>query len=92
MMSTISQDNLVIDILESTFGSDIVNGAMKYTACYNDHKGEKRRLISNHFNILSFEWQKGNARAYLESLDAELQNCIICYLMEDFVIDRTSKA
>ena len=92
MMITTSQDSLVMDILNCTFGSDIVSGAMKYMAHYRARKREKRSLISEHFNTLSFEWQHGNAKVYLESLDKELRDCIICHLMEDYVIDKTSKS
>jgi hypothetical protein len=63
---------------------------MSYIDKYRVSKQKKLGTISDAFNKLSFEWQKGNARQYLESLEPELQYCIICHLMDDYINDKSN--
>jgi len=86
-----AKDSLVIDILYSEFGVCTVNQAMSHIDSYKSYKTEKRSIIQEHFNKLSYEWQMGNARGYLESLATELKYYIICHLMEDYINDKTSQ-
>jgi hypothetical protein len=88
--AVIARDSLVMDILCSEFGFCTVSQAMKHIDSYNCAKKEKLGIISEHFNKLSYEWQMGNAKAYLESLATDLQYYIICHLMEDYINDKTS--
>lgn len=89
--AVIARDNLVMDILCNEFGFCKVNQAMGHIDSYNIAKKEKFSIIQEHFNKLSYEWQMGNARAYLESLASDLQDYIICHLMEEYINDKTSK-
>lgn len=88
--TAILRDSLVTDILCSEFGICTVCQAMRNMDAYHCAKKEKLSTISEHFNKLSYEWQIGNARAYLESLAPELQYNVICHLMEDYINDKTS--
>jgi hypothetical protein len=84
-----AKDSLIVDILCREFGFPKVSEAMSYINYYNACKKEKRSTLSEHLSKLSCAWQMGNANEYLESLNAELQQCIICHLMEDYVNDKT---
>ncbi|BBC22568.1 hypothetical protein ABRG53_0311 [Pseudanabaena sp. ABRG5-3] len=86
--TVIASDSLVLDILCSEFGCCTVNQAMKYIDSYNSHKREMFGVIQEHFNRLSYEWQMGNAKNYLESLATELRYYIICHLMLDYMNDK----
>lgn len=88
----IARDSLVMDILCSEFGFCTVSQAMRHMDSYKCAKTEKLSVISEHFNKLSYEWQMGKAKPYLESLATELQYYIICHLMEDYINDKTSSA
>lgn len=84
----VARDSLVLDILCSEFGCCTVNQAINHMDSYQSHKKEKFGIIQEHFNKLSYEWQMGNARGYLESLATDLQYYIICHLMDDFISDK----
>lgn len=81
--SVVARDSLIMDILCSEFGYCTVDRAMRCKDSYICYKKEKSSIIQEHFNKLSYEWQMGNGRGYLESLATELQHYIICYLMDD---------
>lgn len=83
-----SKDSLIMDILCSEFGYYTVNKAINYIDSYNRFKQDNFKIIVEHFNRLSYEWQLGNARNYLESLATELQYYIICHLMDDYYSDK----
>jgi hypothetical protein len=86
--AVIARDSLVLDILCSAFGCCTVNRAMSHMDSYKIYKKEKYSIIQEHFNKLSYEWQMGNARGYLESLAIDLQYYIICHLMDDYSASR----
>ena len=85
-----TRDSFVKDILCSEFGLCTIEQSMHYMDYYKVYREEKLKLIKDYFNQLSLEWQNGNAREYLESLEAEIQYCIICHLMEDYINDKSS--
>ncbi len=45
--------------------------------------------ISEFFNKLSYKWETGTAKQYLESLDEWIQICLICHLAEGYINDKT---
>jgi hypothetical protein len=85
-----TEDGFIKDILCSEFGLCTIEQSLHYMDQYKVHREEKLKLIKDDFNTLSFEWQKGDARKYLESLAEEIRYCIICHLMEDYVNDKFS--
>lgn len=44
-------------------------------------------LVNKHCLTLLDYWHNGNPREYLESLDADLRNCLICNLIGDISAD-----
>ena len=80
---------LLIDILCSEFGHEKVHQALRFKHHYQAFKRENPHLVSDSFNILSFQWQIGRSREYLESLAEEVQYSIICYLAENYINDKT---
>ena len=78
-----------MDILCEEFGSEIVCKSMGYRDNYKNFKKSNPVLISDVFNTLSYKWQVGKAREYLESLEEWLRCCLICHLAEDYVNDKS---
>jgi hypothetical protein len=83
-----SQNNLVTSILCEEFGSHLVYKSMQHKRDYENLKVHNPSLISEVFNNLSYRWQEGKAREYLESLEESLQHCLICHLAEDYINDK----
>ncbi|MDG3492950.1 MULTISPECIES: hypothetical protein [Pseudanabaena] len=44
-------------------------------------------LVSKHCLTLLDYWQNGGAKEYLEGLDTDLRNCLICNLIGDISAD-----
>jgi hypothetical protein len=44
-------------------------------------------LVSKHCLTLLDYWQKGGSKEYLEGLDTDLRNCLICNLIGDISAD-----
>ena len=86
-----AKDSLIMDILCGEFGCSTISQAIKDTNHCNIFKTEDFSLVLQHFNLLCYEWQSGNAKRYLESLSTELQHSIICHLMTDYINDKTSE-
>lgn len=72
----------VISILCNEFGCDKIAQAMTYQKFYREFQRKNSRLFTEAFNMLSYHWQMGRSREYLESLALEVQYSLICYLSE----------
>ena len=72
----------IISILCNEFGYEKIEQALTYRQFYRDFKRKDPRLFLDAFNKLSYHWQIGKAREYLESLALEVQYSLICYLSE----------
>ncbi len=83
-----SKDNLVTSILCEEFGCNLVYKSIEYKQYYENIKKQNPSLISKVFNELSYKWQEGKAREYLESLEEWLQYCLICHLAGDYINDK----
>ncbi|PZO38462.1 MAG: hypothetical protein DCF19_16185 [Pseudanabaena frigida] len=80
---------LVLDILCNEFGHEKVSQSLKYQKYNKAFKDENHRLVSDSFNMLSYQWQMGRSREYLESLDIEVQYSLICSLAENYINDKS---
>ena len=81
-------DCLIIDILCNEFGREKVKQALTFKKHYRSFKKENYSLVSDSFNNLSYQWQMGRSREYLESLAVEVQYSLICYLAENYIYDK----
>ena len=77
----------IISILCDEFGYDKIEQALSYRQSYRDFKRKNSRLFLEAFNMLSYHWQMGRSREYLESLTLEVQYSLICYLSESHIGD-----
>jgi len=84
-----SQNNLVMSILCEEFGDQIVCKSIEYKQSCNNLPEYEPSLISEVFNELSYKWQEGKAKEYLESLEESLQYYLICHLAEDYINDKS---
>ncbi len=73
----------IISILCDEFGYDKIEQALNYRQFYRDFKRKNARLFLEAFNMLSYHWQMGRSREYLDSLTLEVQYSLICYLSEN---------
>ena len=83
-----SEDSQILGILSDEFGGDSVDRALTHKSFCKEFKTQNPSLISDTFNTLSYNWQMGKSREYLESLEEELQSCLICHLAEDYFYDQ----
>jgi hypothetical protein len=81
--------NLVTSILCEEFGCHLVYKSLEHKHNYENIKKHNPSLISQVFNELSYKWQDGKAKEYIESLEEWLQYCLICHLAEDYVNDKS---
>ncbi len=87
MKNSASQQSTVYEILCDEFPCHVVYKALQYKESYRNFKANNPNSISEFFNELSYKWQMGKAKEYLESLDKFIQIYLICYLVEDCVND-----
>ena len=80
---------LILDILCNEFGNELVSQALKYKDHYKTFKMNNASLVSASFDTLSYKWQMGKSREYLESLERDLQYCLICHLAGNYINDKT---
>ncbi len=85
---TRSSDCLILDILCNEFGNQLVSQALERKDYYKTFKRDNASLVSDSFDALSYKWQMGKSREYLESLELDLQHCLICHLAEDYINDK----
>lgn len=74
---------LVIDILCNVFGGSTVAQALKSQKYAQDFKKNNPNLVLDTWNTLSYQWQQGKAKEYLESLALDLQHTMICHLIDE---------
>jgi hypothetical protein len=86
---TRASDSLILDILYSEFGNELVSQALKYKDYYKTFKMNNANLVSDSFDTLSYKWQMGKSKEYLESLEVDLQYCLICHLAGNYINDKT---
>jgi hypothetical protein len=86
--AVLSKNAIVLEILRDEFGSHLVEKALKHQESCRAFEKYDPDSISKCFNALSYSWQTGNARQYLESLDECVQFCLICHLSKDYINDK----
>jgi hypothetical protein len=84
-------DSLILDILYSEFGCQFVKQALEYKKHYDYFKIENLGLLTKTVDTLSYQWQMGNAKQYLESLSIDFQYYLICHLADGYIIDNVSR-
>ena len=84
-------DSLILDILYKEFGCQLVKQALEYRRHYDYFKTENLGLLTKAVDTLSYQWQMGNAKQYLESLSIDFQYYLICHLADGYIIDKVSR-
>ena len=77
----------MLDIVTQSLGFAMVSLALRNRKQAKSFSMAYPSLISKHCLILLDYWQKGGAKEYLEELDTDLRNCLICHLIGDISAD-----
>ena len=77
----------MIEILVKVLGWQMVSQALRERDKAKDYADNHNELVRQSCNILSDCWLNGNPSDYLESLDTDLRNCLICHLIGDISAD-----
>jgi len=73
----------MLDIVAQSLGFAMVSLALRNKKQAKSFSMEYPSLVSKHCLTLLDYWQKGGAKEYLEGLDTDLRNCLICNLIGD---------
>lgn len=65
----------------------MVSQALRDRDKAKDYADNHNELVTQSCKTLSDYWLNGNPREYLESLDTDLRDCLICYLANDISAD-----
>ena len=68
----------MIGILVKVLGWQMVSQALRDRKSAKVYTAQNPILVKQACKILSDYWLNGNPREYLESLDTDLRNCLIC--------------
>ena len=77
----------MIEILVKVLGWQMVSQALRDRESAKVYNAQNSMLVSQACKTLSDYWLNGNPREYLESLDTELRNSLICHLATDISAD-----
>ena len=77
----------MIEILVKVLGFVIVSQALKDRESAKVYSAQNPMLVKQSCKTLDDYWLNGNPREYLESLDIDLRNCLICHLASDINAD-----
>ena len=77
----------MIEILVKVLGFAMVSQALRERDKAQDYADNHNELVRQSYNTLSDYWLNGNPSEYLESLDTDLRNCLICHLASDISAD-----
>jgi len=73
----------MIEILVKVLGFATVSQALRERDKAKDYSNRHNELVRQSCNTLSDYWLNGNPRDYLDSLDSDLRDCLICLLATD---------
>jgi hypothetical protein len=73
----------MIEILVKVLGWQMVSQALRDRDKAKDYADKHNELVKQSRKTLDTAWLNGNPREYLESLDTDLMNCLICVLATD---------
>lgn len=73
----------MIEILVKVLGFAMVSQALRERDKAKDYADNHNELVRQSCNTLSDYWLNGNPSDYLEGLDTDLRNCLICHLIGD---------
>jgi hypothetical protein len=77
----------MIEILVKVLGWQMVSQALRDRDKAKDYADKHNELVRQSCNTLSDYWLNGNPSDYLEGLDTDLRNCLICVLATDISAD-----
>ena len=73
----------MIEILVKVLGWQMVSQALRERERAKKYLYDNGKLVKQSRKTLDTAWLNGNPREYLESLDTDLRNCLICVLATD---------
>ena len=77
----------MLDIVTQSLGFAMVSLALRNKKQAKSFSMAHPILVSKHCLTLLDYWRNGGAKEYLESLDTDLRNCLICNLIGDISAD-----
>ena len=77
----------MIEILVKVLGWDMVSQALSDRESAKAYSAQNPILVSQACKTLSDYWLNGNPSEYLEGLDTDLRNCLICHLASGISAD-----
>ena len=77
----------MLDIVTQSLGFAMVSLALRNRKQATSFSMEHPSLVSKHCLTLLDYWRNGGAKEYLEGLDTDLRNCLICNLIGDISAD-----
>jgi hypothetical protein len=77
----------MLDIVTQSLGFAMVSLALRNKKQAKSFSKAHPILFNKHCLTLLDYWQKGGAKEYLEGLDTDLRNCLICNLLGDISAD-----
>ena len=77
----------MIGILVKVLGWQMVSQALRERESAKIYTAQNSIPVKQACKTLSDYWLNGNPREYLEGLDADLRNCLICHLASDISAD-----
>ena len=73
----------MIEILVKVLGWQMVSQALRDRESAKVYEDSHNELVRQSCKTLDRHWLNGKPREYLESLDPDLRNCLICVLATD---------
>jgi len=77
----------MLDIVTQSLGFAMVSLALRNKEQAKRFSMAHPSLVSKHCLTLLDYWRNGGAKEYLEGLDTDLRNCLICNLIGDISAD-----
>ena len=77
----------MIEVLVKVLGWQMVSQALRERERTKKYLYDNDKLVNQSRKTLDTAWLNGNPREYLESLDTDLMNCLICLLATDISND-----
>jgi hypothetical protein len=77
----------MIETLVKVLGWQMVSQALRDREMAKVYTAQNPILVRQACKTLSDYWLNGNPSDYLESLDTDLRNCLICHLIGDISAD-----
>ena len=73
----------MLDIVTQSLGFAMVSLALRNKKQAKSFSMAHPSLVNKHWLTLFDYWRNGGAKEYLEGLDTDLRNCLICNLIGD---------